>query len=111
MQLSGYGNETVRLTLDTFRYIASKITLASNPSAVCKALLEEGWLKVYENMTYKVTLYDNKYNSKLNVTAVSYGILSDEAAAMQRGGMFNYTPCNDDNNIYRILIRMKIYLG
>lgn len=97
-------NNWLYITSETFRYIASKITLANNPNAVRKALLEEGWLKVSENMTYKATLYDSQYSGKLNVTAVSYGILSDEAAAMQRGGMFNYTPCNDDNNIDRILI-------
>lgn len=92
------------ITLETFRYIASKITLASNPNAVRKALFEEGWLKVSENMTYKATLYDNQYSGKINVTAVRYSILSEQAVKMQRGGIFNYTPCNDDNNIDRILI-------
>lgn len=92
------------ITSETFGYIASKITLANNPNAVRKALLEKGWLKVSENMTYKTTLYDSRYSSKLNVTAVSYGILSDEAAGKQRGGMFNYTPCVDDDETDRILI-------
>jgi len=92
------------ITSETFGYIASKITLANNPNAVRKALLEKGWLKVSENMTYKATLYDSQYSGKLNVTAVSYSILSDEAIEMQRGGMFNYTPCVDNGEIDRILI-------
>lgn len=97
-------NNWLYITSETFRYIASKITLANNPNAVRKALLEEGWLKVSENMTYKATLYDSQYSGKLNVTAVSYGILSAKAAEMQRGGMFNYTPCIDYDNIDRVLI-------
>ncbi len=76
------------ITSETFGYIASKITLANNPNSVHKALLEKGWLKVSENMTYKVTLYDNQYSGKLNVTAVSYSILSDEAAETQKGGLY-----------------------
>lgn len=92
------------ITSETFGYIASKITLANNPNAVRKALLEKGCLKASENMTYKVTLYDSQYSGKLNVTAVSYGILSDEAAGMQKGGMFNYTPCVDNDETDRILI-------
>ena len=92
------------ITSETFSYIASKITLANNLNAVRKALFERGLLKVSENMTYKVTLYDNQYSGKLNVTAVSYSILSDEAVKMQRGGMFNYTPCIDDGETDRILI-------
>ena len=97
-------NNWLYITSETFKYIASKITLANNPNAVRKALLEEGWLKVSENMTYKATLYDSQYSGKLNVTAVSYGILSSKAAEMQRGGMFNYTPCIDDDNIDRVFI-------
>ncbi len=97
-------NNWLYITSETFGYIASKVTLANNVNAVRKALLEKGWLKISENMTYKVTLYDNQYSGKLNVTAVSYSILSDEAAEMQRGGMFNYTPCVDDGEIDRILI-------
>lgn len=92
------------ITKETFDFIASKVTLAGNPNAVRKALFEKGWLKVSENMTYKATLYDNQYSGKINVTAVRYGILSDEAAEKQCGGMFNYTPCVDDENIDRILI-------
>ncbi len=92
------------ITSDTFAHIVSKITLANNSNAVRKALLEKGWLKVSENMTYKATLYDNQYSGKVNVTAVSYSILSDEAAEKQCGGMFNYTPCVDDDKIERILI-------
>lgn len=92
------------ITSETFGYIASKITLANNPNAVRKVLLEKGWLKVSENMTYKATLYDNQYSGKLNVTAVRYSILSYEAAGMQKGGMFNYTPCVDDGEIDRLLI-------
>lgn len=92
------------ITRETFEYITSNITLANNVNTVRKALLENSWLKIFENMTYKATLYDSQYSGKINVTAVRYGILSDEAAAMQRGGMFNYTPCNDDGSIDRILI-------
>jgi len=92
------------ITKETFDFIASKVTLAGNPNAVRKALFEKGWLKVSENMTYKATLYDNQYSGKINVTAVRYDILSDEAAEKQCGGMFNYTPCVDDENIDRILI-------
>lgn len=92
------------ITSETFGYITSRVTLANNSNAVRKALFEKGLLKVSESMTYKVTLYDSQYSSKLNVTAVSYNILSDEAAGKQRGGMFNYTPCVDDGEIERILI-------
>lgn len=92
------------ITPETFGHIASKITLANNPNALRKALLEKGWLKASENMTYKATLYDSQYSGKLNVTAVSYGILSDEAAGKQKGGMFNYTPCVDNDETDRILI-------
>ena len=47
---------------------------------VRKALKEKGWLRMSETMTYKATLYDTRYNGKINVTAVSDKILSDKAA-------------------------------
>lgn len=55
-------------------------------------------------MTYKTTLYDSRYSGKINVTAVSLSVLSGEAVKMQRGGMFNYTPCSDNGEIDRIFI-------
>lgn len=49
------------ITRETFEYITSNITLANNVNTVRKALLENGWLKISENMTYKATLYDSQY--------------------------------------------------
>lgn len=89
---------------DTFEYITSKITLANNINAVRKALFEKGLLKTFDNMTYKATLYDSRYSGKINVTAVNISVLSDEASVMQRGGMFNFTPCSDNGEIDRIFI-------
>ena len=91
-------------TSETFEYIASKVTLANNVNSVRKALYEKGLLKTSENMTYKTTLYDSRYSGKINVTAVSLSVLSHEATAMQRGGMFNYTPCSDNGETDRIFI-------
>ena len=91
-------------TPETFEYAVSKVALANNANSVRKALLERGLLKVSENMTYKATLYDSKYSGKLNVTAVSIEVLSDEALKMQKGGMFNYTPCSNEDDNDRILI-------
>lgn len=65
---------------ETFEYLASKVTLANCVGNVRKALKEKGWLRMSENMTYKATLYDTRYNGKVNVTAVSDTILSDAAA-------------------------------
>ena len=69
-----------------------------------KALLEKSLLKVSECMTYKATLYDSQYSGKVNVTAVSIGVLSEEARRSQKGGMFNYNPCSDEGRIDRICI-------
>lgn len=91
-------------TPEAFEYAVSKVALANNANSVRKALLERGLLKVSENMTYKATLYDSKYSGKLNVTAVSIEVLSDEALKMQKGGMFNYTPCRNEDDNDRILI-------
>ena len=91
-------------TPEAFEYAVSKVALANNANSVRKALLERGLLKVSENMTYKATLYDSKYSGKLNVTAVSIEVLSDESLKMQKGGMFNYTPCRNEDDNDRILI-------
>ena len=89
---------------ETFEYLASKITLANCVGNVRKALKEKGWLRMSETMTYKATLYDTRYNGKINVTAVSDKILSDKAAKMQLGGMFNFTPYSADDAGKRILL-------
>jgi len=89
---------------ETFEYLASKITLANCVGNVRKALKEKGWLRMSETMTYKATLYDTRYNGKINVTAVSDKILSDKAAQMQLGGMFNFTPYSADDAGKRILL-------
>ena len=89
---------------ETFEYLASKITLANCVGNVRKALKEKGWLRISETMTYKATLYDTRYNGKINVTAVSDKILSDKAAKMQLGGMFNFTPYSADDAGKRILL-------
>ena len=81
---------------ETFAAICEKLTLANTVGSVRKALHTAGWLKTSEdNMTYKATLYDSRYHGKLHVTAVTLAILTDEAKAMRRGGMFNFTPCED----------------
>ena len=69
-----------------------------------KTLNEEGYLKISENLKYKVTLYDSKYSGKINVTAVTMDVLSKQSKAKQLGGMFNFTPCIDDKRIERILL-------
>ena len=89
---------------ETFEYLASKIALANCVGNVRKALKEKGWLRISETMTYKATLYDTRYNGKINVTAVSDKILSDKAAQMQLGGMFNFTPYSADDAGKRILL-------
>ena len=89
---------------ETFEYLASKVTLANCVGNVRKALKEKGWLRMSENMTYKATLYDTRYNGKVNVTAVSDTILSDAAAQMQLGGMFNFTPYSAEDAGKRILL-------
>ena len=89
---------------ETFEYLASKVTLANCVGNVRKALKEKGWLRMSENMTYKATLYDTWYNGKVNVTAVSDTILSDAAAQMQLGGMFNFTPYSAEDAGKRILL-------
>ncbi|MBR7084572.1 MAG: DUF87 domain-containing protein, partial [Oscillospiraceae bacterium] len=50
----------------------------------------------------KVTLYDKRYSGKVNVTAVKRSVLSEEAETKRKGGMFNYTPCIDADDIERI---------
>ena len=97
-------NKWLYFTNEAFEAVAEKVTIAGNSCALRKILNEEGYLKISENLKYKVTLYDSKYSGKINVTAVTMDVLSKQSKAKQLGGMFNFTPCIDDKRIERILL-------
>lgn len=97
-----YDDNWLYFPKETFEYIVSKMALADNGNAIRKSLDEEGILKTSDALTYKVTLYDIRYNGRTSVTAVDRSVLKDEALSLKRGGMFNYEPCTDNGSIERI---------
>ena len=80
-------NAEDRVTMSEYSMLSRKLRNESKKDTVDIAYM-------YIN---SVKDYDTKYQ-------LDIGILSSKAAEMQRGGMFNYTPCIDDNNIDRVLI-------
>ena len=87
---------------ETFEYLVPKVTLANNSLSIKNSLYENNLLKISDRYTYKVTLYDVRYSGKVTVTAVSYSVLNEEAIKKRIGGMFNFTPCDNDGQIERI---------
>ncbi len=84
---------------DAFDIVTNEMLLSPNSCAVRKALKKGNLLKFGNDLQVQVTLYDRHYSGRQLVTAVKRSVLSEESLKKLKGGIFNFEPCFDEDNI------------